>query len=132
MNYLAILVSVIASIVIGSIWYGPLFGKMFMEANGMNAWSPERKEAEKKRMPWAYVGQFVSSAIMMFVLDGLFVWTAPKQNVYFGVWLAFFMWLGFVAPVQFGQQIWGGKISRYAIPIYFSPAGTERARDIGI
>src|SRR5262249_29834313 len=28
------------------------------------------------------------------------------------------------------KQIWGGKLSRYGIPIYFSPARTERTRDI--
>ena len=31
-NYWAVLVSAIASMAIGSLWYGPLFGKQFMPA----------------------------------------------------------------------------------------------------
>ena len=33
-NYWAVFVSAIASMVIGSIWYGPLFGKMFIREMG--------------------------------------------------------------------------------------------------
>ena len=33
-NFWAVLVSAIASLVVGSIWYGPLFGKMFMMGHG--------------------------------------------------------------------------------------------------
>jgi hypothetical protein len=49
-NWGAILVSVLASILIGSIWYGPLFGKIFMREIGMDRWSPERRAEEKKKM----------------------------------------------------------------------------------
>jgi hypothetical protein len=48
-NFWAVLASAVASMVIGSIWYGPLFGKMFMQAMGMDQWSPEKREAMKKK-----------------------------------------------------------------------------------
>jgi hypothetical protein len=112
-NLWAVLVSAIASMVIGSIWYGPLFGKMYMSLMGMDQWSPEKKTAMKNKMMWSYLGQFVASVLMFFVLDGLFVWSAPMQTVYFGMWLAFFMWLGFMLPLIFGNILWGGKAKMF-------------------
>lgn len=112
MNYLAILVSAIVSMIIGSIWYGPLFGKMFMEATGMDKWSPEKQEAEKKKMPWLYLGQFVASLVMFFVL-AVFVWTGSEQNISLGIKTAFIMWIGFVVPLAFGNAIWGGSFKMF-------------------
>jgi hypothetical protein len=109
-NWLAVLVSAIASMVIGSIWYGPLFGKQFMAAMGMDQWSPEKKAAMKAKMMWSYLGQFVASLVMFYVLGNLIVWSAPKINVNFGMGIAFFMWLGFILPVKFADTLWGGKM----------------------
>lgn len=34
-NWLAVLAAAVSSFVLGGIWYGPLFGRMWMEASGM-------------------------------------------------------------------------------------------------
>jgi hypothetical protein len=111
-NFWAVLVSAIASMVIGSIWYGPLFGKKFMSAIGMDTWSAEKKEAEKKKMGMTYFGQFLASLVMFYVLGWLMGALSAKSPMN-GLQVAFWVWLGFVAPVQFGQQIWGGKMSLF-------------------
>ena len=108
MNYWAILVSAIASMIIGSIWYGPLFGKKFMEAMGMNEWSEEKKAEMKKSMTLSYVGQFVLSLVMFFVLSW-YITTSVHTGIMGGVANAFGLWLGFVVPLAAGNVLWGGK-----------------------
>lgn len=115
-NYWAVLISTVASVLIGSIWYGPLFGKMFMEVSGMNEWSKEKQEAEKKKMPLAYFLQFVGSFIMFFVLDWYIV-SSIHKGVYGGIANAFGLWLGFVVPLALGNAIWGGKMKMFWLNI---------------
>ena len=111
-NYLAVLVSAVASMVIGSIWYGPLFGKKFMAAMGMDKWTPEQQAAEKKKMGVTYFVQFVASLVMFYVLAGIIV-GFDKTSLSGGMVSAFVMWLGFVVPLKLGDAIWGGKMTLF-------------------
>lgn len=113
-NYWAILVSAIASMVIGSFWYGPLFGKKFMAAIGMDKWTPEQKEAEMKKMGMTYFLQFVASLLTFYVLAVL-MGRLNQMSVNGGLMTAFWVWLGFVMPVQLGSSIWGGKMTLFWI-----------------
>ncbi len=115
-NFLAVLVATIVSIIIGSIWHGPLFGKIFMEAMGMNTWTPEQQTAMKKTMPRAYIGQFIGSFIMFFVLDW-YINTSIHTGVFGGVANALGLWLGFVVPLSLSQALWGGKMTLFWINI---------------
>jgi len=108
-NIWAVVACAVASMIIGSIWYGPLFGKMYMSAMGMDQWSAEKKAAMQKKMVWSYLGQFIASLVMFYVLGTFIVWSAPRLNVAFAMWVSFFMWLGFVVPMAFGATLWGGK-----------------------
>lgn len=108
-NFWAVLAAAVASIVIGAIWYGPLFGKPFMKASGMDKLSPEQQAEMKKKMFLPYLGQLLASIVMMYVLAWLMGALGAKTPAN-GFQVAFWVWLGFVVPVQFGQQIWGGKM----------------------
>ena len=46
LNYVAVLVCAVVSMVVGAVWYGPLFGKQWMEVIGINA--KDKKAREKK------------------------------------------------------------------------------------
>jgi hypothetical protein len=111
-NYWAVLISAVASMVIGSIWYGPLFGKMFMSAMGMDKLSPEQQAGMKKAMGMTYFIQFLASLLTFCVLAWLMsaLGASTAMN---GVQVAFWVWLGFVMPVQLGQQLWGGKMKLF-------------------
>ncbi len=60
-NYLAILLCGVASMVLGYLWYGPLFGKPWMKMVGM---TKEKMAAAKDSMPKTYGIMFVSSLFM--------------------------------------------------------------------
>lgn len=111
-NFWAVFASAIGSMVVGSIWYGPLFGKMFMHEMGMHQWSPEKQAHMKKGMTMMYVWQFIASLVMFYVLAMLMV-KLGKTDVNGGVVTAFWAWLGFVATAKFGEALWGGKMTLF-------------------
>ena len=111
-NYLAIGASAVASMVIGSVWYGPLFRKKFMQAAGMDKWSAERQEEEKKKMGKLYAMQLIASLVMFSVL-AKFVGETGDMNISRGVSVALWTWIGFVVPVQLGSAIWGGSMTLF-------------------
>ena len=112
MNYLAIILSAVASMIIGSIWYGPLFGKKFMQLMEMDKWSPERQAEEKKKMGKLYAMQLVASLLMFYVLS-VFIAKEATMGVGAGINVALLTWIGFVVPTQLGNAIWGGKMELF-------------------
>ena len=113
-NYVAVLVSAIASVVIGSWWYGPLFGKKFRTAMGMDTWSPEKQAEMKKTMGLSYALQFVASLVMFYVLARL-IGGLDQMSVQGGIMTALWVWVGFVLPLEFGNTLWGGNKTLFYI-----------------
>ncbi len=111
-NYLAILACGIANMVIGFLWYGPLFGKKWSQLMGGGEMTPEKMaEMQKKAMP-GYAVSFVAALVMAYVLaHGLVFGNAylGMSGVTAGLMGAFWYWLGFVVPVTIGTVMWDGK-----------------------
>lgn len=109
-NYVAILVAAVASMIIGALWYGPLFGKLWMKLSGL---SPEALGAEKKKgMGWRYLLMFVGSLLMADVLAHALIFASAYlkiSGVEAGFTAGFWNWLGFVAPVTLAGVLWEGK-----------------------
>ena len=105
-NYLAVLAAAIASMVVGFIWYGPLFGKQYMAL--MNFDKKKIQEAKKKGMGKQYTITFLTSLIMGYVI-AYFVDYAQASTIAEGVVLGFWLWIGFFATTQLGIVLWEGK-----------------------
>jgi hypothetical protein len=110
-NYWAVLVAAIANIVIGSLWYGPLFGKTWKRLMGF---SDESMKAMKMTVTGAYIGGIVTALLMAFVLaHSVVLWMAfpgtSAGTFSFALELAFWIWLGYVATTQAGSVLWEGK-----------------------
>jgi len=105
-NYWAVLAAAIAGMVVGFLWYGPLFGKLWMGL--MNFDKKKMKETKKKGMGKTYVLAFLTSFIMSYVLAH-FVFYLQAKNVMDGVILGFWLWIGFFATTQLGIVLWEGK-----------------------
>ena len=109
-NYLAVLVAAIASMVIGSLWYGPLFGKQWMAWSGMSP--ADLESAKQKGMAKSYAIMFVGSLVMAYVLAHALVFASAyleAEGVSAGLTVGIWNWLGFVAPVTLGTVLWEGK-----------------------
>jgi len=107
-NFWAVLAAAVAAMVVGSVWYGPLFGKPFMAATGMDKWSSEQKAMMKKRAGMSYFMQFVASLVMFYVL-AQFAGGLGEMTAGGGMVIALWVWIGFIVPLALGNAIWGGK-----------------------
>lgn len=109
-NYLAVLVAAVAAMVLGFLWYGPMFGKQWIAYMG---WSDADMAAAKaKGMGKSYALMTISTLVMSYVLaHAVLFGTTYTQTfgVVGGLMAGFWYWLGFVAPVTLGDIIWNGK-----------------------
>ncbi len=109
-NYLAVFGGALIAMVVGSVWYGPLFGKPWMKEMGME--KPKMTESMKKEMMKSYSLMFVGSLIMSYVLAHSIVFAATyfkMEGVAAGLMSGLWSWLGFVAPVTLGSVLWERK-----------------------
>jgi hypothetical protein len=107
-NYWAVLVSAVASMVIGGVWYGPLFGKLFMHIQGWDKRTKAERVAMMKGMVWNYIFQFIASVVMFYVL-GVLMYVMGVTGAVNGLAVGLLLWIGFVVPLAFGNTLWGGK-----------------------
>ena len=94
-NFLAVAAAAVATMVLGGIWYGPLFGRLWMSAHG---YTPDRLEEMKRGMGKSYGLSFVCFLVMATVLAYLMLWIGAI-TVPGALWLAFVCWLGFAATI---------------------------------
>lgn len=109
-NYLAVLLAGIGSMVVGFLWYSHLlFAKPWMKQMGYTKESMAKEQ--KQAGPW-YALSFIAALVTAFMLAHVM---ALSEHFYgytpltTGLTSAFFMWLGFVAPVQLTDVIFGSK-----------------------
>ena len=122
-NYLAVLVCAVASMVVGFVWYGPLFGKAYMQVMGADSMTPEQKEAMKKGMWGMYFVQFVLSFITAGVLAYYILNWADASAGAIGI--AVCTWFGFVMTTTAGASLWSGKPKKMAWKMFFISAGAQ-------
>ncbi len=101
LNYLAILLAVIAQFAIGFVWYGPLFGKTWGKIHGFDKLSKETQDKMMKEMGPYYGLQLLVTIITTIVL-AIFISYQPEWNPYA---LAGLFWMGFVVPAQASSVI---------------------------
>lgn len=109
-NYVAVLIAGVVSMGVGFLWYSPfILGKPWMKLMGL---SSESMKAAQKEMGKMYALSFVATLLTGFVLSHImslsksFYGFAPVST---GLTSAFWVWLGFVAPVQLTDMIFGSK-----------------------
>lgn len=109
-NYLAVLAAGVVSMAVGFLWYSSiLFGKMWIKEMGLSA---EKMKGAQKEMGKLYALSFVGSLVTAYVLSHVM---GLSQNYYSytevmtGVITAFWMWLGFMMPVQMTGTIFGDR-----------------------
>lgn len=109
-NWLAVIIAAAATMAIGFLWYSPmLFGKTWMKIMGHTA---EGMKKEQKEMGKWYALSAVAALVTAYVLSHVM---ALSENFYHytpvmtGVISGFWMWLGFVGPVQLTDVIFGKR-----------------------
>jgi Protein of unknown function (DUF1761) len=111
-NLVAVLVCGVMTMVVGFLWYSPaLFAKPWVKEMGYDMNDKAAMDKMKKSAGPAYGASFVGSLVTALVLGKIlnalsrhgalsFTPVAAAQPWIYGVKVAFFVWLGFVATVQ--------------------------------
>lgn len=105
-NYWAVFVAAVAQMVLGSIWYGPLFGKKWQHLSGMH--QADMEAAKRGGMGKLYFWAFVGALVMAYVVAH-FVSYFDATTVSSALQLAFWAWLGFIATTTLGSVLWENK-----------------------
>lgn len=101
LNWLAILVAAISTMILGFLWYSPLlFAKAWTREMGYDPNDKAKMEEMKRSAGPAYAGSFVASLLSAFTL-ALILHGMRAESLHFGLMASFHIWLGFVASVQF-------------------------------
>ena len=103
LNWLAIVVAVVASFLVGGLWYGPLFGSAWKREMGV---PPDARPAGSEMAKSLLLNLF-GTFLMAFVLaHDVLGWRPSAWNAgadaapaVYGFFAAFFAWIGFVVPV---------------------------------
>ena len=96
-NYWALIVSVIATLILGFLWYGPFFGKAWMKLVGL---APEQRPK-----PSSALVMIICTILMAYALKFNILAGSAYLNVHgvqAGLQAAFWNWLGFIATVITG------------------------------
>ena len=120
-NYWAVLAAAAASIILGFLWYGPLFGRQWLRLSGFSDKQiKQMKEKGQKGMTKTYIVMVVSTLVTAYVLAH-FVDYLQALSVGEALSLGFWLWLGFLATSQIGSVLWERKpVKLYMINTAYS------------
>lgn len=101
-NYWAVLAGAVLSMAIGTVWYGPLFGKKWMQIIGVDpADESARQKMQKSALP-LYAAQFILTLFQVLVLAHLIADTTKAGGLERALWI----WAAFVIPTLAGAVMW--------------------------
>ena len=99
-----IIMALVASYFIGFMWHGPLFGKMWMECNGMPM--PKKEDIKFSMMLPGLIANFVKVVLQAAVLGYVFQGVPSITNVLI---ITTVLWLPFMALTIANIYAWSGK-----------------------
>lgn len=117
-----ILVCLIISIVLGWVWYGPFFGKKWMDITGANQNDPARSAEMKKKM-WVYILTQVVISLVTLIAFSLFLAGFQSVTLFAAIIIATFLWLGFVLPTIAQHALWSGKSRKSSWAMFLISGG---------
>lgn len=118
-NYITVLVCAVISMITGAVWYGPIFGKKWMEIVGAR----QEDEAARKKMQKSagplYVIQFFLTLFQVWVLARYISGGADASGLETSLWI----WAAFVMPIVAGGAMWNNDSRKISLSRFFIQAG---------
>ncbi|MCB0823944.1 MAG: DUF1761 domain-containing protein [Bacteroidales bacterium] len=110
-NFVAILIVVVANFVLGFLWYTPLFGKIWGREMGYDMNEKPKSSEMIKGMVFMIIGNVLFAWVLA---HNMAAWTfvpgsediPPFQNA---MMASIFTWMGFYFPVDLGSVVWERK-----------------------
>jgi len=116
-NYWAVLVAAVFSMLVGAFWYSPtLFQKQWMKYSGITQQTIDK--AKKSGMFKLYFYAFIAIFVMAYV-TAFFVDYSGASNFLDGIQIGFLVWIGYIATTMINTVLWDNKPWQ----LYFINAG---------
>ena len=109
-NYAAVVVAAAAAFIIGFLFHGPLFGKIWMKLANVYPTGNEKMSDMYGKMAWNFLANLLCAYVLAVVY--LFASTSPHMGgagAWNGIVCAFWVWLGFNVTATAIDVIWMGK-----------------------
>lgn len=121
-NYLAVFGCAVLAMIVGYIWYGPIFGKQWMVLNGVDPNDTLAMKAMQKSATKLYLVQFLLVAFQVWVLS---IYIRGAIDVMSGLSNALWIWAGFVLPTLAATIMWSGESSQAQRQRFLIQAGYQ-------
>lgn len=110
-NFVAVLVAVVANFFLGFLWYTPLFGKVWAKEMGFDTSVKPKASDMAKGMIFMVIGNFFLAYVFAHnIAAWSFVPDMDQMSTTVSILnTAVFTWLGFYLPVDIGAVTWEGK-----------------------
>ena len=112
-NWLAVLVAVVASFVFGWLWYGPLFGRKWAALMKMPADMKPDPKVMMRGMVLMVIGTFLTTYTLVFMSE---IWrpsvwggSGDLAAYVYGFLTGLWVWIGFYIPMQLSTVAWESR-----------------------
>jgi hypothetical protein len=103
-NYLAVLVCGVLSMIVGALWYGPVFGKLWMKQYGYTEEDLAKDFNPGKTYGLAVLGHIIMALVLTYLIS-----LTNAQTISEGFRIAFSCWFGFIAATMFVNKLFSRK-----------------------
>ena len=107
-NYLVVGLCTIVAMVLGAVWYGPLFGKQWMRLNGVD---PNDQVAVKAMQKGVWVTMFIQLISTFFLVWVLFIYLKAAADEMTQMSNALWIYAGFIVPTLVSTVIWTNELA---------------------
>lgn len=122
-NYVAVLVCAVASMALGFVWYGPLFGKKWAQIIGVNTADLEARKKMQQSAGPLYIVQFLITLFQVYVLAHYIAGWEEASGVTNSLWI----WAGFVIPTVAGASMWNNDSAKISWARFLIQGGYQLA-----
>ncbi len=108
---MAILVSAVVAFVIGFLFHGPLFGKLWMKLANITPTGNEKMSDMYGQMFWNFVANILTACVIAILINvaGSSAFMIDYSAMCVGLTVAFLGWLGFIFTGSSMEVIWMKK-----------------------
>jgi len=120
-NYITILLCAVFAMVLGAIWYGPLFGKKWMEIVGATNMDMEARKEMQKDVWKLYAINFLLVLFQVYVLAHFIKgWTEVS-----GIENALWIWGAFIMPTIAATSMWNNDSAKVSWSRFLIQSGYQ-------
>jgi hypothetical protein len=121
-NYWAVLVCGIIAMALGAVWYGPIFGKKWIEIIGATNMDMERRKEMMKGVWKLYLINFILVLVQVHVLSW-FIGTL--EGVSSGIHTSLAIWAAFIMPTIAAGSMWNNDSAKVSWTRFLIQAGYQ-------